>query len=74
MTKFPFLIMPASDFQSYQFVYLNSEDVNISIKSLIITQTIHDFIISNKFGYEKTTLLRKLTPEIVSNLFSQNAL
>jgi len=44
--------MPAYDFQNYQFVYLNSKEVNISIKSLIVSQTIFKYIRYNKHGYE----------------------
>lgn len=48
--------MPASDFHNYEFVYLNSQDVNISIKSLIISQSIYKYIRFNKHGYDRGTL------------------
>jgi hypothetical protein len=62
--------MPAYDLESYQFVYLNNEDVNISIKSLIISQTIDEYMKFNKHGYEKATLRSRLTQKIVADLFS----
>ncbi len=48
--------MPSYDFTNYEFVYLNSDDVNISIKSLIISQSIYKYIKFNKKGYDRGTL------------------
>ncbi len=53
---------------------MNSDSVNISIKSLIISQTIFKYIKFNKHGYDKGTLERKLDQAIVANLFSENSL
>lgn len=66
--------MPAHDFHNYEFVYLNSEGVDVSIKSLIISQSIYKYIRKNSNGYDKSTLERRLDLEIVKNLFSEDAL
>ena len=56
LQKLPFLIIPTHDFHGYQFVYLDAECVDISIRSLIISQSIYRFISFNKSGYVKGDL------------------